>query len=381
MTKRISMQKGWGAFYKNGQKWARGLAIFMLVFSFGLRDALAVSCEIFTPDGTGDCLDSGTSNTCDCSDVGKVGTAGCTDGNGACSGFPNGGCDYSACTATTTTTTTTIPDRYRWSGACTCIQDDVNCHFPIDNPNCTLKSDCSDLGSCVLTTTTTTTTTIATTTTTTVGGTTTTGATTTTTVTATTTTTVGATTTTVGATTTTLPGPVLKTITVTPNNISVAIATNLTFTPHGFDQFGKPIALGPVSWSASIGTIGSSGIFRSASLGKGIIITATSGGISGSATVNVINADTASTYAYPVPYKPSVNPNGITFAGLPTVPSTIKVYTIMGELVRTLTTDGSSATLPWDVKNADGAPVASGVYLYQIKNDTSEKRGKLVIIR
>ena len=209
------------------------------------------------------------------------------------------------------------------------------------------------------------------------------GATTTTTVSATTTTTVGATTTTVGATTTTTVPvtPVLKTITVTPNNISVAIATNLTFTPHGFDQFGKPIALGPVSWSASIGTIGSSGIFRSASLGKGIIITATSGGVSGSATVNVINADTASTYAYPVPYKPSVNPNGITFTGLPTVPSTIKVYTIMGELVRTLTTDGSSATLPWDVKNADGAPVASGVYLYQIKNDTSEKRGTLGIIR
>ena len=38
-------------------------------------------------------------------------------------------------------------------------------------------------------------------------------------------------------------------------------------------------------------------------------------------------------------------------------------------------------TVTWDVKNEDGDRVASGVYIYQIKNSFSEKRGKLVIIR
>ena len=35
----------------------------------------------------------------------------------------------------------------------------------------------------------------------------------------------------------------------------------------------------------------------------------------------------------------------------------------------------------WDVTNKKGAPVASGVYIYQIKNQFSEKRGKLIIVR
>jgi len=33
------------------------------------------------------------------------------------------------------------------------------------------------------------------------------------------------------------------------------------------------------------------------------------------------------------------------------------------------------------VTNLKGEPVASGVYIYQIKNGFSEKRGKLIVIR
>ena len=36
---------------------------------------------------------------------------------------------------------------------------------------------------------------------------------------------------------------------------------------------------------------------------------------------------------------------------------------------------------PWNVTNLNGSPVASGVYIYQIKNSFTEKRGKLIIIR
>jgi len=85
-------------------------------------------------------------------------------------------------------------------------------------------------------------------------------------------------------------------------------------------------------------------------------------------------------YAYPVPYKPALGHTVITFKNLAT-DSTIKIYTIMGELVKQLHNDGDVPSLTWDVKNSDGDRVASGVYVYQIKNSFSEKRGKLVIIR
>jgi hypothetical protein len=59
----------------------------------------------------------------------------------------------------------------------------------------------------------------------------------------------------------------------------------------------------------------------------------------------------------------------------------VKIYTIMGELVKELSDDDNDGTVSWDVKNKDGERVASGVYLYQIKNPYSEKRGKLMVIR
>ena len=61
--------------------------------------------------------------------------------------------------------------------------------------------------------------------------------------------------------------------------------------------------------------------------------------------------------------------------------STIKIYTITGELVQLLQTDANADPVQWNVKNKSGDNVASGVYIYQIKNSFSEKRGKLVIIR
>jgi hypothetical protein len=85
-------------------------------------------------------------------------------------------------------------------------------------------------------------------------------------------------------------------------------------------------------------------------------------------------------HAWPVPYKPAFG-DSIHFVGLAT-DSTIKIYTIMGELVNTLqyNNDGTNK-VDWTVTNSDGDHVASGVYIYQIKNSFSEKRGKLIIIR
>src|SRR5205807_6937382 len=85
-------------------------------------------------------------------------------------------------------------------------------------------------------------------------------------------------------------------------------------------------------------------------------------------------------YAWPVPYKPSIGHTVIHFVNLASA-STIKVYTITGELVAQLESDSLGSDVLWDVTNRDGDRVASGVYIYQIKNSFSEKRGKLIIIR
>ncbi len=84
--------------------------------------------------------------------------------------------------------------------------------------------------------------------------------------------------------------------------------------------------------------------------------------------------------AFPVPYKPSLGHTVITFSGV-APDTTIKIFTIMGELVQQLQSDSNGNNVIWDVRNKDGENVASGVYVYQIKNSFSEKRGKLIIIR
>jgi hypothetical protein len=92
-----------------------------------------------------------------------------------------------------------------------------------------------------------------------------------------------------------------------------------------------------------------------------------------------LGVDLSAAFAYPVPFKASQH-QSIKFTKLG-ADSTIKIYTIMGELVAQLHNDNNEILLEWPVKNSDGEPVASGVYIYQIKNSLSEKRGKLIIIR
>ncbi|MBI4753440.1 T9SS type A sorting domain-containing protein, partial [Candidatus Desantisbacteria bacterium] len=60
--------------------------------------------------------------------------------------------------------------------------------------------------------------------------------------------------------------------------------------------------------------------------------------------------------------------------------ATIKIFTLSGELVQTLTdVDGTEAK--WNLTNSDGQTVASGVYLYMISNTQDKRYGKLAVIR
>jgi len=90
--------------------------------------------------------------------------------------------------------------------------------------------------------------------------------------------------------------------------------------------------------------------------------------------------DLSDAYAYPVPFLPSRGDSTITFTNISPV-CKIKIYTLNGELVATIDHTTGETSYPWSVTNDRGDRLASGVYLYIIKNEKYSKKGKLIIIR
>lgn len=73
--------------------------------------------------------------------------------------------------------------------------------------------------------------------------------------------------------------------------------------------------------------------------------------------------------------------NEVHFTNLP-VRSTIKIYTIAGDLVRTLQhSDRVRDFERWDLTNQDGQSVASGIYMYRVESGTFTFQSRLVVIR
>jgi hypothetical protein len=73
----------------------------------------------------------------------------------------------------------------------------------------------------------------------------------------------------------------------------------------------------------------------------------------------------------------------IHFTRLP-LTCTIKIFTLTGELVRTLqhSSDVNGSSIEkWDLKTEFGSEVAYGVYLYHINSDVGKKMGKIAIMR
>ncbi len=91
-------------------------------------------------------------------------------------------------------------------------------------------------------------------------------------------------------------------------------------------------------------------------------------------------SDLSYAYAFPVPFKPSRGDTEITFVNLSPM-ATIKIFTLNGNLVRKIEHTNGDTILYWDVTNDHGEKLASGVYLYLIKNEKESKKGKLMIIK
>ena len=85
---------------------------------------------------------------------------------------------------------------------------------------------------------------------------------------------------------------------------------------------------------------------------------------------------------YPNPIQPSKGPNysKMNFVHMP-AGTHIKIYTMLGQVVRDLETDASGAAV-WDGKNNAGEKVASGVYIVYMKDVSgNEKRIKVAVER
>jgi len=90
--------------------------------------------------------------------------------------------------------------------------------------------------------------------------------------------------------------------------------------------------------------------------------------------------DVSSSHAFPNPCNISRGCASVTFTRL-TLRATINIFTISGEKVRTVEKNSNIDSAGWDLRNASGSQVASGLYLYVVKGEGSVRQGKLVIVR
>ena len=103
-----------------------------------------------------------------------------------------------------------------------------------------------------------------------------------------------------------------------------------------------------------------------------------------------------SIYVVPNPYVVSSNiesldlqnprdrgPRRVYFANLPAM-CTIKIYTMAGDLVRTLKHEGSieNGIETWDLTTSDNFPVSFGIYIFHVKSENgNESVGRFALIK
>jgi len=82
------------------------------------------------------------------------------------------------------------------------------------------------------------------------------------------------------------------------------------------------------------------------------------------------------------------DPTGVrvTFTNLPMARNTIKIYTASGDLVQTISHDGTggSGHVSWNLMSRNGQEIVSGVYLYSVESDDDRFEnfvGKFVVVR
>jgi len=181
--------------------------------------------------------------------------------------------------------------------------------------------------------------------------------------------------------------PIITSTTTATGTVGVPFSYQITASnnPTFFDAFGLPDGL---SFDPTIGAITGTPQAQGMYI---VAISASNSGGTGTATLSItINpagsgvipagSDLASMRVYPNPWRKDKHAgHPITFDQMG-LGSDIKIFTVSGHKVKEL--DGSSGSVTWDLTNNNGDPVASGIYLYLIKDSQGNKAtGKVAIIR
>jgi hypothetical protein len=114
-------------------------------------------------------------------------------------------------------------------------------------------------------------------------------------------------------------------------------------------------------------------------IGLGLLVIS---GFAATATADVLSVSSGfgTIRAYPNPWKADQDPRPlITIDGLPpSAVTSVRIFTISGEQVRTLS---GTQSVQWDLRNNAGENVASGIYIYLLNANGEQHSGKIAIIR
>ncbi len=180
------------------------------------------------------------------------------------------------------------------------------------------------------------------------------------------------------------PLPTDATVEVVADNVtsfSWSVTPKIATSP----QSGKASLATPVSQKAITGTARLN--LSTLGLSPGVYTISVSGvnsagkpSLPSSIDLTLVASNLDSVAVHPSPWRSDLHAGyPITFDNLPTN-STIKIFTLPGRWVRTLSHLTSQGT--WDLKNDDGDLVASGLFLYLITDDQGRKiHGKFAIAR
>lgn len=109
-------------------------------------------------------------------------------------------------------------------------------------------------------------------------------------------------------------------------------------------------------------------------------VTASAPGLGVFSLVGQTDTSLETAFAYPVPFLEKRGDRTITFSDL-AQKATLRIFSVSGRWVQTLQETDGDGELVWDVRDADGDPLPSGVYFYLLESSADRKRGKLVIVR
>ena len=166
--------------------------------------------------------------------------------------------------------------------------------------------------------------------------------------------------------------PVLATITVSPASASVQTSGTQQLTATGLDQFGQPLSPQPAfTWSVSGGgTIGAGGLFTAGMTAGGpYTVTATSGSVSGTASVTVTGL--------PAEFALSVSPASVSVrrGGTATYTVTVKPSNgFSGSVTLSLSGQPSGSTVTFTPTSTTGTSTLS------VRTSSSGPRGTFTLI-